>query len=97
MSADNGIYVAKWPDGWRVGEYFASDESNDPAWVREVFGGSRIYSTRADALLAAHDIAAECSVLEYGVSVFLDPILIPMNEADGPSIVEPVHDEPEAA
>lgn len=74
MSADNGIYVAKFPDGWRVG--YAMDESihclapnssERKLEIRRVFGNSKIYASAMEAFQAAHEWAQEFAVLEYGV------------------------------
>ena len=75
MSADNGIYIAKFPDGYRVCygqaignvDYYPAGSKERKAELRAYFGWSHIYSDRRDAIMAAHDMAAGCEVLEYGV------------------------------
>jgi hypothetical protein len=82
MSADNGIYIAKFPDGYRV-EYA---QAIDNCWfypmgskerkeeLKNYFGASPIFNTKEKAILYAHELAEEFEkgdewgFLEYGVS-----------------------------
>lgn len=76
MSADNGVYIAKFKDGYRVIEASAIDNltyypegslKEKETWY-SYFGGAPVYATKDEAVLAAHKIADECDILEYGVS-----------------------------
>lgn len=79
MSADNGVYVAEFVDGWRVAEAsqsricdldlfeYATRDYN--AIVKEIWGRSAAFHAKADALLYAHEIAEHLVVCEYGVVV----------------------------
>ena len=75
MSADNGVYIAKFKDGYRVIEAGAIDNldyypsgslKEKEIWFR-YFSRSPVYNTKEDAILAAHKIAEGCDILEYGV------------------------------
>lgn len=75
MSADNGVYVAKFPTCWRVC-YGAAIENIDhypvgtPERLEELksyFGGSPIYKTREEAMNAATILADAYEYLEYGI------------------------------
>lgn len=65
MSADNGIFVAEFSDGWRVAEDGLPYDRSSTA-MREFFKASPVYATRVEALVAAHDLAL-ITVTEYGV------------------------------
>jgi hypothetical protein len=75
MSADNGIYIVKFPDGYRVAHAQAIENIDyDPAgselrknYLSQTFGRSKVFADKSAALLAAHEMADECSILEYGV------------------------------
>lgn len=65
MSADTGIYIAQFPDGYRVC-YAQAIENIDFSPVgsperkeqlKNYFGGSKVYTHVADALNAAHQIS----------------------------------------
>ena len=77
MSADNGIYVAHFSDGYRVAEISAIDNLGFYAnrsrkelveYIEDCFKFSIVFSTFAAAMCEAHAMASECPVLEYGVS-----------------------------
>ncbi len=61
MSADNGIYIAKFPDGyrWAYGsaiencDYFPEGSIERKLTLRDYFGRSNVYSTEEEALNAA--------------------------------------------
>lgn len=80
MSADNGIYVAQFHDGYRVIEamaienlwYYDPDEGNHPdeylhreEWKR-YWSHASLYPTKEKALIAAHEMASD-TYTEYGV------------------------------
>jgi hypothetical protein len=79
MSADNGIYIAKFPDGYRVThmqavdnlDYFGEGTTERKHELRAHFGGSPLFSVRNEAILYAHDLAQnivkDFGILEYGV------------------------------
>lgn len=81
MSADNGVYIAKFPEGYRVAYAMAIDNIGYSLSVekpekylqvlKEYFGGSKIFNTKEEAILAGHKIADEMynkgGYLEYGV------------------------------
>lgn len=82
MSADNGIYIGRFPIDtpsryeWRVIHGQAIENcSDDPRWAELVdayrvlyFGGAEIFYNRDEAWLHARKLADECDILEYGVS-----------------------------
>lgn len=75
MSADNGVYIAKFPDRYRITHaqaienlsYPMSDEEHKE-YLESYFGKSKLYKTKEKALLAAHKLAENIEILEYGVS-----------------------------
>jgi len=75
MSADNGIYIMKFLDGYRVCHGMAIErltfyKEGTPEWVEEhraYFGKSEVYLTKEDAILKAHEMANDYPILEYGV------------------------------
>lgn len=76
MSADNGIYIAKFPDGYRVAyamaieniEYYPKGSKERKEALKDYFGGSEVYVNEDEAILAGHNLAKEYHYLEYGVS-----------------------------
>ena len=78
MSADNGVYIAEFRDGFRVA-YASSIENIDSYPVgseerkkqlKNYFGNSAVFPSKDSAILEAHRIADEISndgPLEYGV------------------------------
>lgn len=83
MSADNGIYVAKFPDGYRVAhcqciedvDFYAANTFGRKSVLKVKFGRSKVYATKNEALLAGHEMEQEIresdwpgNILEYGVS-----------------------------
>ncbi len=76
MSADNGIYVAEFKNGYRVIEASAIDnlyyhsknsKENKEVW-HEYWDKAKVFKTKEEALLYAHELAEECYILEYGVN-----------------------------
>ena len=75
MSADNGIYIAKFPEGYRVAygaaieniDYFDEGTKERKAELKSYFGGSKTYDTVASAWLQAKKISDEHGYTEYGV------------------------------
>ena len=67
MSADNGIYVAKFLDGFRVThaqaienvDYYPEGSKERKEELRTRFGDSPIFPTEDTAMLYAHDLEAE--------------------------------------
>jgi hypothetical protein len=81
MSADNGIYVAKFSDGYRVTEaqaienidYFPAGSKERKEQLLAYFGESTVFETQEEAFNYAHKLeaniaASDFPVLEYGVS-----------------------------
>ena len=82
MSADNGIYIAKFPDGYRVThaqaieniDYYPIGTDEFRKTLKDYFSDSPVYGTKDEAILAAHKledkILADDSrpIIEYGVS-----------------------------
>jgi len=78
MSADNGIYIGVFDDGYRVIHAQAIDncEGDDDvtlAYIHTYFKNAKVISDRAEAWQAARDIYDEMglddfAVLEYGIS-----------------------------
>jgi hypothetical protein len=82
MSADNGIYIAKFPDGFRVIHAQAIENIvyhplRTKQWkktMKEYFGKAPLFATKDEAVLYAHKMEEEiladgcCPILEYGVS-----------------------------
>ena len=81
MSADNGVYVVKFPEGYRVAHAQAIENIDwhrkgtkaRKKMLKSYFGGSPIYATEGEAMAEAHRIEAEileddfCPICEYGV------------------------------
>lgn len=75
MSADNGIYIAKFPDGYRVAEaqaieninYYPVGSGARKKVLKEYFGRSRIYKTLKKAQDAAFRLLTKNVYVEYGV------------------------------
>ena len=81
MSADNGIYIAKFPDGFRVVhaqaiediDYYPEGTDEYLDTLKFYFGGSPLYNSKEEAFEAAHDIEEDiladdfCPILEYGI------------------------------
>lgn len=75
MSADNGIYIAKFPEGYRVVhaqaienvDYYpeGSFERRQELW--RYFGGAKVHPTLDDAYAEARELAMEWEYLEYGI------------------------------
>lgn len=74
MSADNGIYIAKFPDGYRVCcassieniDFYQEGTQKRRDVLKGYFGNSDLYKTEDDAWQAARDIHKN-TVTEYGV------------------------------
>jgi hypothetical protein len=75
MSADNGIYIAKFPDGWRVIHAQAIDNINyhpkgSKAYfetLNQYFGGAMLYPVEDDAWKFARQLLKQYSYVEYGI------------------------------
>ena len=81
MSADNGIYIAEFPDGFRVihaqaienVDYYPEGSENRRKELERYFGKSELYDSEESALEKAKELAKEileddfCPVLEYGI------------------------------
>ena len=81
MSADNGIYIHKFSDGWRVVEtqaidniYWEADGSGyNSRELWDYFKKSPLFQTKAEALTYASELYDEIMeddfpILEYGIS-----------------------------
>lgn len=76
MSSDNGIYIAQFPDGFRVIHAQAIDnlnyfEEGTEDWKNEFesyYGNAKVFKIEEEAVLFAHNLAKNYDVLEYGVS-----------------------------
>lgn len=75
MSADNGIYIAKFPDGYRVChgqaieniDYYPAGSKERKVTLKTYFGTSELFAERIPAILAAHEMAKGYEILEYGI------------------------------
>jgi hypothetical protein len=79
MSADNGYYVAEFPDGFRVTcagaieniDYYPEGSKERKEELKSYFGESPIFKTREEALSYASDLekkdTAEGGWTEYGI------------------------------
>ena len=76
MSADNGIYIAKFPDGYRVIyamaidnlSYYPQNSKEQLAEIKNYFQHVDLYNTEEAAILAAWEKSKNYDILEYGVS-----------------------------
>ena len=78
MSADNGIYIAQFPDGFRVVHASAIEnlnyfEEGTDEWKNELeiyFGNKneKVFITQEEAQNYAYELAKGYYILEYGVS-----------------------------
>ena len=74
MSADNGIYIIKSPDGYRIAhaqaigniDYHPNGSVEWKRTLKDYFGKSKIYDKELDAIKAAVNMSAEIYT-EYGV------------------------------
>ena len=80
MSADNGIYIVKFPEGFRVVhaqcieniDYYPEGTKERKEMLKDYFGQSEIYETREEALNQASKIYDDITnsdfpILEYGI------------------------------
>ena len=81
MSADNGIYIIKFPEGYRVAhcqaieniDYYPEGSKERKKALKDYFGKSKVFTEKDEAILFAHKLAKEimdddfCPILEYGV------------------------------
>ena len=76
MSADNGIYIAKFPDGWRWCHgsaienltYYPAGSPERKNELKAYFGDSKLYTDEQECVMDAFEFAKTVSILEYGVS-----------------------------
>ncbi len=83
MSADNGIYILETPIGfekeYRVAHCQAienicyGNDNGNPMWVVRLFGNSKVFHEKRDALLEADNQAENAPILEYGISTIRLP------------------------
>ena len=68
MSADNGIYIAKFPDGYRVTDvvgcienidYYEPNTQDYDETLQEYFGGSPLFKTKEEAYAYASTIESK--------------------------------------
>lgn len=104
MSADNGIYVAHFPDGYRVAEIFAIDNLDfykigtpeRKQWLRDCFERSQVFSDKPSAIMFAHALAERAPILEYGVSYlgelesFQEEVIEPVMNAVSSQFIESI-------
>jgi hypothetical protein len=82
MSADNGIYIAQFPDGYRVAyamgidniDFYPAGTKERKEILKDYFGKSEVFPTISDAyksaedlLIAMSDIEDGFTYLEYGI------------------------------
>lgn len=77
MSADNGVYIAEFKDGFRVAElsavenlYYVLEENDEElreTW-RVCWGNAKLFPTVEEARAYAFELAEDCWFLEYGIS-----------------------------
>ena len=75
MSADNGIYIAKFPHGYRVAyagaidnvTYFPSGSQQEKDELRQYFVSSKVYANEEEAYKRAEELEREWDYLEYGI------------------------------
>jgi hypothetical protein len=75
MSADNGIYIAKFPDGYRVSngavqaidnvDYFPEGSKERKEELKSYFGGSPLFETEDQAFNHANKLYDEFMSDEY--------------------------------
>ena len=76
MSADNGIYIHKFDDGWAVIHtqaieniyWHKGDAPYNYKILNEYFEGAPRFKTQPEALSYAWKLAKEYPMLEYGIS-----------------------------
>lgn len=76
MSADNGIYIAKFPDGFRVSyaqaieniTYFPEGSAERKEELRHYFGDSPLFTDRSSADAYAVNQSKNYDFLEYGIA-----------------------------
>ena len=77
MSADNGIYIVRFPDGYRVADcqaienidYYPRNSRERKNVLKDYFGKSKLFHTKHQAFERAFDMAVG-NITEYGI-VFL--------------------------
>lgn len=76
MSADNGIYIVKFPDGYRVAhgqaieniDYYEKGTKERKQMLKQYFGESKVYKTKKTVTKKAFEMAETYDdYLEYGV------------------------------
>jgi len=76
MSADNGIYIAKFPEGYRVTYaqaidnimYYPENTRERKETLKEYFGASKLWNTEDEAWKEARRLYEEDNYVEYGIS-----------------------------
>lgn len=82
MSADNGIYIAQFQDGYRVAhaqaieniDYYSEGDPERIKVIKQYFGKSEVYDTIDKAIDRANEIHQEVMegpypVVEYGIGL----------------------------
>jgi hypothetical protein len=80
LSADNGIYIVKFPDGFRVThaqaidniDYYPKGSAQCKSTLKDYFGKSKVYVTRDDAMVQAVKLYDnlmndDIGICEYGI------------------------------
>ena len=88
MSADNGIYILRTNDGYRVAELFypytdldhsctgcPCDRDNDIRIksAREIWKAAEYFKDEIGALVYASGLADKCTILEHGICTIFIP------------------------
>ena len=79
MSADNGIYIAKFPDGYRVCHaqaieniaYYPENSKNRKEELKKYFGKSPVFEKRDDAEKYAFELYHQMEDEGYGLFGFV--------------------------
>jgi hypothetical protein len=76
MSADNGIYIVEFPDGFRVAhcqaieniDYYPEGSKERKEMLKSYFGKSKVYKKFKKANKKAWKMAQDYTILEYGIA-----------------------------
>jgi hypothetical protein len=77
MSADNGIYIARFPTCYRVCygsaieniEHYPEGSEERKSELKDYFGKSPLFRAESQALEAAREMSKGYEILEYGISI----------------------------
>lgn len=76
VSADNGIYIVKFPDGYRTVhaqaieniDFFPAGSKERKEQLKAYFGEAKVYKSRRGSINYAYKLAEGYPFLEYGIS-----------------------------